>query len=76
MYWRTLPVLIAAVVWPTLSEGDLVVQKIPYNKNKSKARSIAMASAGFLAYIGDYLCKTRNNNLLAGQRCRVAVSLI
>ncbi|KAJ6895886.1 farnesol kinase [Populus alba x Populus x berolinensis] len=58
-YWRTSPVAIAAIC--NLCAGDGVAdivgrrfgrQKIPYNKNKSIAGSVAMALAGFLASVG------------------------
>ncbi|KAJ0021364.1 hypothetical protein Pint_32498 [Pistacia integerrima] len=59
VYWRTSPNAIAAIC--NLCAGDgmadvvgrrLGRQKLPYNRNKSVAGSIAMASAGFLASIG------------------------
>ncbi|XP_034886839.1 probable phytol kinase 3, chloroplastic isoform X1 [Populus alba] len=62
IYWRTSPVAIAAIC--NLCAGDGVAdivgrrfgrQKIPYNKNKSIAGSVAMALAGFLASVG-FMC--------------------
>ncbi|KAB5520592.1 hypothetical protein DKX38_024911 [Salix brachista] len=56
IYWRTSPVAIAAIC--NLCAGDGIAdivgrrlgsQKIPYNRNKSIAGSVAMALAGFLA---------------------------
>ncbi|CAI8599368.1 unnamed protein product [Vicia faba] len=41
-------------VWLTLSEGDSVVQKIPYNKNKSNVGSIVMTSAGYFGVLMAY----------------------
>ncbi|KAL5077100.1 hypothetical protein RYX36_016084 [Vicia faba] len=59
IYWRTSPVSIAAICNLCAGDGmaDVVgrrigSKKLPYNKNKSYAGSIAMASAGFLASIG------------------------
>ncbi|KEH28892.1 hypothetical protein MtrunA17_Chr4g0006481 [Medicago truncatula] len=59
IYWRTSPVSIAAICNLCAGDGmaDIVGRrfggkKLPYNKNKSYAGSIAMASAGFLASIG------------------------
>uniref|UniRef100_A0A6M2F5H5 Uncharacterized protein n=1 Tax=Populus davidiana TaxID=266767 RepID=A0A6M2F5H5_9ROSI len=58
-YWRTSPVSIAAIC--NLCAGDGIAdivgrrlgsQKIPYNRNKSIAGSVAMALAGFLASLG------------------------
>ncbi|KAJ6948654.1 phytol kinase 3 [Populus alba x Populus x berolinensis] len=58
-YWRTSPVAIAAIC--NLCAGDGIAdivgrrlgsQKIPYNRNKSIAGSVAMALAGFLASLG------------------------
>ncbi|XP_027931003.1 probable phytol kinase 3, chloroplastic isoform X2 [Vigna unguiculata] len=58
IYWRTSPISIAAICNLCAGDGmaDIVGrrfggEKIPYNKNKSFAGSIAMASAGFLASI-------------------------
>ncbi|KOM52625.1 hypothetical protein LR48_Vigan09g128400 [Vigna angularis] len=58
IYWRTSPVSIAAICNLCAGDGmaDIVGRrfggvKIYYNKNKSYAGSIAMASAGFLASI-------------------------
>ncbi|WJX37223.1 farnesol kinase [Trifolium repens] len=59
LYWRTSPISIAAIC--NLCAGDGIAdvvgrrfggKKLPYNKNKSYAGSIAMASAGFLASVG------------------------
>ncbi|KAH6766602.1 Phosphatidate cytidylyltransferase family protein [Perilla frutescens var. hirtella] len=59
IYWRNSPIAIAAVC--NMCAGDGVAdifgrrfgsQKLPYNRNKSFAGSIAMVSAGFLASIG------------------------
>ncbi|PSR86192.1 Phytol kinase [Actinidia chinensis var. chinensis] len=59
IYWRTSPVAIAAICNLCAGDGlaDIVgrrfgSQKIPYNRNKSIAGSIAMATAGFMASIG------------------------
>lgn len=59
IYWRTSPISIAAICNLCAGDGmaDIVGrrfggEKLPYNKNKSYAGSIAMASAGFLASIG------------------------
>ncbi|GAU27669.1 hypothetical protein TSUD_126150 [Trifolium subterraneum] len=59
LYWRTSPISIAAICNLCAGDGmaDVVGRrfggkKLPYNKNKSYAGSIAMASAGFLASIG------------------------
>ncbi|KEH34361.1 hypothetical protein MtrunA17_Chr3g0105721 [Medicago truncatula] len=59
IYWRTSPISIAAICNLCAGDGmaDIVgrrfgSEKLPYNKNKSYAGSIAMASAGFLASIG------------------------
>lgn len=59
IYWRTSPISIAAICNLCAGDGmaDIVGrrfggEKIPYNKDKSYAGSIAMASAGFLASIG------------------------
>ncbi|XP_061357682.1 probable phytol kinase 3, chloroplastic [Gastrolobium bilobum] len=59
IYWRTSPISIAAICNLCAGDGMADVigrrfggKKIPYNKNKSYAGSIAMASAGFLASIG------------------------
>ncbi|WVY94486.1 hypothetical protein V8G54_033574 [Vigna mungo] len=58
IYWRTSPISIAAICNLCAGDGmaDIVGRrfggvKIPYNKNKSYAGSIAMTSAGFLASI-------------------------
>lgn len=58
-YWRTSPISIAVICNLCAGDGfaDIVgrrfgSQKISYNKNKSVAGSVAMASAGFLASIG------------------------
>ncbi|KAH6813785.1 Phosphatidate cytidylyltransferase family protein [Perilla frutescens var. frutescens] len=59
IYWRNSPIAVAAVC--NMCTGDGVAdifgrrfgsQKLPYNRNKSFAGSIAMVSAGFLASIG------------------------
>jgi farnesol kinase len=59
IYWRTSPIGIAAVCNLCAGDGlaDIVGRrfgshKLPYNRNKSVAGSIAMATAGFLASIG------------------------
>ncbi|KAI9117892.1 hypothetical protein K1719_011034 [Acacia pycnantha] len=59
IYWRTSPLAIALICNLCAGDGmaDIVgrrfgSKKIPYNRNKSFAGSIAMASAGFLASIG------------------------
>ncbi|KAK7301705.1 hypothetical protein RJT34_12577 [Clitoria ternatea] len=59
MYWRTSPISISAICNLCAGDGmaDIVGRrfggkKIPYNKNKSYAGSIAMTSAGFLTSIG------------------------
>ncbi|PON85908.1 putative phytol kinase [Trema orientale] len=59
IYWRTSPISIAAICNLCAGDGiaDIVGRrfgniKIPYNRNKSVAGSIAMASAGFLASVG------------------------
>lgn len=59
IYWRTSPIGIAAICNLCAGDGlaDIVGrrfgnQKLFYNKNKSVAGSIAMATAGFLASIG------------------------
>ncbi|XP_004500292.1 probable phytol kinase 3, chloroplastic [Cicer arietinum] len=59
IYWRTSPISIAAICNMCAGDGmaDIVgrrfgSKKISYNKNKSYAGSIAMASSGFLASIG------------------------
>jgi farnesol kinase len=59
IYWRTSPIAIAAICNLCAGDGmaDIVGrrfghQKLPYNKNKSIAGSVAMASAGFLASLG------------------------
>ncbi|CAN1201132.1 Probable phytol kinase 3, chloroplastic [Linum perenne] len=57
--WRTSPIAIAAICNLCAGDGmaDIVgrrygKQKLRYNKNKSIAGSISMASAGFLASVG------------------------
>ncbi|KAM6597434.1 hypothetical protein CsatA_007958 [Cannabis sativa] len=59
IYWRTSPISIVAIC--NLCAGDGVADiigrrfgsiKIPYNRNKSIAGSIAMVSASFLASVG------------------------
>ncbi|XP_059626443.1 probable phytol kinase 3, chloroplastic [Cornus florida] len=59
MYWRTSPIAIAAICNLCAGDGlaDIVGRqfgslKIPYNRNKSFAGSIAMAAAGFITSIG------------------------
>lgn len=59
IYWRTSPIAIAAICNLCAGDGlaDIVgrrfgSKKLPYNKNKSIAGSIAMVVAGFLASIG------------------------
>ncbi|XP_019449472.1 PREDICTED: probable phytol kinase 3, chloroplastic [Lupinus angustifolius] len=59
IYWRTSPISIAVICNMCAGDGmaDIVGRrfggkKIPYNKNKSYAGSIAMASAGFIVSIG------------------------
>ncbi|XP_048227009.1 farnesol kinase, chloroplastic isoform X2 [Ricinus communis] len=58
IYWRTSPIAIAAIC--NLCAGDGIAdivgrrfgrQKIPYNRDKSIAGSIAMALAGFIASV-------------------------
>ncbi|KAJ8550790.1 hypothetical protein K7X08_000160 [Anisodus acutangulus] len=59
VYWRYSPISIGLIC--NLCAGDGIAdivgrrfgkQKLPYNKNKSFAGSVAMATAGFLASIG------------------------
>ncbi|PPD81935.1 hypothetical protein GOBAR_DD21133 [Gossypium barbadense] len=59
VYWRTSPIGIAALC--NLCAGDgladvvgrrLGRKKLPYNRNKSIAGSVAMATAGFLSSVG------------------------
>ncbi|TYG77202.1 hypothetical protein ES288_D03G175600v1 [Gossypium darwinii] len=59
VYWRTSPIGIAALC--NLCAGDgladvvgrrLGRKKVPYNRNKSIAGSVAMATAGFLSSVG------------------------
>ncbi|XP_050370023.1 farnesol kinase, chloroplastic [Argentina anserina] len=59
VYYRTSPVAIAIICNLCAGDGlaDIVgrrfgAQKLPYNRNKSIAGSVAMASAGFLSSIG------------------------
>lgn len=59
IYWRSSPIAIAAICNLCAGDGiaDIVgrrfgIQKIPYNRNKSIAGSLAMATAGFIASIG------------------------
>ncbi|KAL5580687.1 hypothetical protein UlMin_013129 [Ulmus minor] len=59
IYWRTSPISIAAICNLCAGDGlaDIIGRqfgstKLPYNRNKSLAGSIAMATAGFLASIG------------------------
>ncbi|GLT26841.1 hypothetical protein SLA2020_018820 [Shorea laevis] len=56
IYWRTSPIAIAATCNLCAGDGlaDVVgrrfgTKKLPYNRNKSIAGSVAMATAGFLA---------------------------
>ncbi|GKV01336.1 hypothetical protein SLEP1_g13893 [Rubroshorea leprosula] len=56
IYWRTSPIAIAAICNLCAGDGlaDIVgrrfgTKKLPYNRNKSIAGSVAMATAGFLA---------------------------
>ncbi|XP_039027921.1 probable phytol kinase 3, chloroplastic isoform X2 [Hibiscus syriacus] len=58
LYWRTSPIAIAAIC--NLCAGDGIAdivgrrfggQKLPYNKNKSVAGSVAMATAGFFTSV-------------------------
>ncbi|TYH93788.1 hypothetical protein ES332_A13G277800v1 [Gossypium tomentosum] len=58
-YWRTSPIAIAAICNLCAGDGfaDIVGrqfggQKLPYNKNKSIAGSVAMAIAGFFTSVG------------------------
>ncbi|XP_057953052.1 probable phytol kinase 3, chloroplastic, partial [Malania oleifera] len=58
-YWRTSPIAIAAICNLCAGDGfaDIIgrrfgSQKIPYNRSKSFAGSIAMATAGFVSSIG------------------------
>ncbi|XP_010520194.1 PREDICTED: farnesol kinase, chloroplastic-like [Tarenaya hassleriana] len=58
-YWRTSPIAIAVICNLCAGDGmaDIVgrrlgTEKLPYNRNKSVAGSIAMAAAGFLASVG------------------------
>ncbi|XP_022731542.1 probable phytol kinase 3, chloroplastic isoform X2 [Durio zibethinus] len=59
VYWRTSPIAIAAICNLCAGDGlaDVVGrrfgrQKLPYNRNKSIAGSVAMATAGFLTSVG------------------------
>ncbi|GJS21336.1 probable phytol kinase 3, chloroplastic [Tanacetum coccineum] len=59
IYWRTSPIAIAAICNLCAGDGmaDIIgrrfgTKKIPYNKDKSFAGSIAMAAAGFIASVG------------------------
>ncbi|XP_058198808.1 farnesol kinase, chloroplastic [Rhododendron vialii] len=59
IYWRSSPIGIATICNLCAGDGlaDIVgrrfgTQKLPYNRDKSFAGSIAMATAGFLASIG------------------------
>ncbi|CAN8253199.1 unnamed protein product [Cochlearia groenlandica] len=58
-YWKTSPIAIAVICNLCAGDGmaDIVgrrlgTEKLPYNKNKSVAGSIGMATAGFLASVG------------------------
>ncbi|XP_076943907.1 putative phytol kinase 3, chloroplastic [Bidens hawaiensis] len=58
IYWRTSPIAIAGIC--NLCAGECIAdiigrrfgKKIPYNKDKSFAGSIAMATTGFIASVG------------------------
>ncbi|OMO82820.1 Phosphatidate cytidylyltransferase [Corchorus capsularis] len=59
VYWRTSPIAVAAIC--NLCAGDGIAdivgrrfgkQKLPYNRDKSIAGSVAMATAGFVASVG------------------------
>ncbi|KAL7584387.1 probable phytol kinase 3, chloroplastic [Lactuca sativa] len=59
IYWRTSPIAIAAICNLCAGDGmaDIVgrrfgKKKIPYNKDKSFAGSIAMAASGFIVSLG------------------------
>ncbi|XWS71878.1 hypothetical protein CRYUN_Cryun03dG0175600 [Craigia yunnanensis] len=59
LYWRTSPIAIAAICNPCAGDGfaDVVGwrfggQKLPYNRNKSIAGSVAMATDGFFTSVG------------------------
>ncbi|XP_071716514.1 probable phytol kinase 2, chloroplastic isoform X2 [Rutidosis leptorrhynchoides] len=59
IYWRTSPIAIAAICNLCAGDGlaDIIgrrfgTKKIPYNKDKSFAGSIAMATAGFIVSVG------------------------
>ncbi|KAK8715997.1 hypothetical protein V6N13_043320 [Hibiscus sabdariffa] len=59
LYWRTSPIAIAAICNLCAGDGtaDIVGRrfggwKLPYNKNKSIAGSVAMATAGFFTSVG------------------------
>nr|XP_043637557.1 probable phytol kinase 3, chloroplastic isoform X2 [Erigeron canadensis] len=59
IYWRTSPIAIAAICNLCAGDGmaDIIgrrfgTRKIPYNKDKSFAGSIAMAAAGFIVSLG------------------------
>ncbi|XVF05776.1 hypothetical protein REPUB_Repub05bG0201500 [Reevesia pubescens] len=59
LYWRTSPIAIAAICNLCAGDGfaDVVGrrfgrQKLPHNRNKSIAGSVAMATAGFLTSVG------------------------
>lgn len=59
IYWRTSPVAIAAICNLCAGDGmaDIIGRrigrtKLPYNRNKTVAGSVAMFTAGFLASIG------------------------
>ncbi|KAK9053675.1 hypothetical protein SSX86_024749 [Deinandra increscens subsp. villosa] len=59
LYWRTSPIAIAAICNLCAGDGmaDIIgrrfgSKKIPYNKEKSFAGSIAMAAAGFIVSVG------------------------
>ncbi|KAL8233002.1 hypothetical protein R6Q57_002780 [Mikania cordata] len=62
IYWRTSPIAIAAICNLCAGDGmaDIIgrrfgTKKIPYNKDKSFAGSIAMAAAGFIVSVGRLL---------------------
>ncbi|CAK9171684.1 unnamed protein product [Ilex paraguariensis] len=59
IYWRTSPIAIAAICNLCAGDGlaDIVgrrfgSKKLPYNRNKSIAGSLAMAAAGFISSVG------------------------
>ncbi|KNA09373.1 hypothetical protein SOVF_154170 [Spinacia oleracea] len=52
VFWRTSPIGIAAICMADIVGRRIGKDKLPYNKNKSYAGSIAMATAGFVASVG------------------------